>query len=425
MNQLALYRPPFPAQQLPGLLGKVVQNLCATGGDAAKIIGTVLIAIASLVTQGLANVMWPNGQILSIGANGFVVAPSGAGKSQILKILMRAIEQYLSILIRNGSKPVDLLIEDATREALVQSLHEWPVAGVISDEAGLLGRLLRESATLAKLVDNSPLRSARISTGRLALLWHRLSMLLMEQPDVFEETKALLGSGKGGVGLINRFFVAQVTDFQSHGSPHDIRLSTEVEQSYEKRVHERLDLLVKLVEQGIYELPVIKLSADAAKCLIELDREARQKCQPGSPWSDYAQYILRHAERVLRLAGVFHVFEYGTDGEISLDTLQRAERIGDWYVDSFVQIFHEPPQVTQVEVDSDDLEQLLIQTCCQTGTSMFRQSDLRTHALNVGLTPTRFTRALALLCRHGRAWTMLNQNKPWIALNLSRLPQYR
>lgn len=423
MSHLALYRPPFPAQQLPGLLGKVVQNLCATGGDAAKIIGTVLIAIASLLTQGLANVMWPNGQILSIGANGFVVAPSGSGKSRVLKILMRAIEQYLSMLIANGSRPIDLLIEDATREALVRSLHEWPVAGVISDEAGLLGRLLREAATLAKLVDNSPLRSARISTGRLALLWHRLSMLLMEQPDVFKETKVLLGPGKGGVGLINRFFVAQVTDFQAHGSPHEVGLSAENDELYEKRVHELLDLLVKLVEQGIRKLPVIKLSADAAKCLIELDREARQKCKPGSPWSDYAEYILRHAERVLRLAGVFHVFEYGTDGEISLETLQRAESIGDWYVDSFVQIFYEPPQVTQVEVDADALERLLIQNSWA-GASIFRQSEMRTQSLNVGLTPTRFTRALALLCERGRASMVTFQNKPWIALHLSRLPQF-
>ena len=249
-------------------------------------------------------------------------------------------------------------------------------------------------------------------------------MLLMEQPLKFEETKALLGAGKGGVGLINRFFVMQSKEFLAENSPHHVQLSADVKQEFFIRASSLLDALFRHIELGNPVRPALKLSADAAQCLIDIDQEARRKCKPDSPWFFVSEYVLRHAERVLRLAGVFHVFEYGTDGEISLDTLQRAESFGDWYVDSFAQIFYEPPQITQEDVDADKLEQLFIQTSWA-GTSMFRQSDMRTLALNVGLTPTRFTRALACLCKQGRAWMMSHQNKPWIAINLSRLPQYR
>lgn len=425
MNRLTLYRPSYPVRNFPGLLGMLAHNLSASGGVAVEIIGTVLIVIASLLTQGIANVMWPNGQEMSIGANGVVVSPSASGKSLIFKILKKAIEQYLAMRsgVNQGGKHEGLLLEDSTREALVQDLYEWPVAGLITDEAGGLKRLLKDAPTLVKLLDGSPFRSARISTGRIALLRHRFSMLLMEQPDIFDQTKPLLGAGKGGVGLINRFFVVRSNDFRVRNSPHDIGLADEVEQAYEKRVHELLDALIEHVELGNHERRPLKLRADARDCLIDLDCEARRKCTPDSPWFFISEYISRHAERVLRLAGVFHVFEYGTEGEISLDMLQRAESFGNWYVESFAQIFYEPPKQTQAEVDADELENSFFQTCRLTGCSVFRQSAMRTQAMNLGLTPTRFNRALAVLCKQGRARMVLHRNVPWIELNISQLPQ--
>lgn len=420
---LAPSRPSYPVGSFPGLLGMLACDLVASGGVAAELVGTVLIAFASLLTQGIADVMWPNGQVISIGANALVGWPSGSGKSLLYKLLIQPIEKYLAAVTR-GRGCCHLLLEDATREAIVQSLHEWPVAGLHTDEAGMLKNLLRDAPTLVKLLDGSPLRSARISTGRVALLGQRFSMLLMEQPEIFEETKRLLGASKGGVGLINRFFVALSMEFRAANSPHYVRLSDDVAQANDKRVQELLDALIELVEQGIHERPTLKLSSEASQHLILLDHEARKHCTPDSPWFFISEYIFRHAERVLRLAGVFHVFEHGTEGEISLETILRAESFGNWYVESFAKIFFEPPKQTQAEVDAESLERFFIQTCQLSGNSIFRQSDMRAQALNFGLTPTRFTRALGVLCMQGRAWITSYQNKPWVALNISRLSQF-
>ncbi|TCK97138.1 DUF3987 domain-containing protein [Paraburkholderia sp. BL9I2N2] len=423
-NPLAPSRPSYPIGSFPGLLGMLARDLSASGGVAAEIVGTELIAFASLLTQGIADTTWPNGQPISIGANGLLASPSGSGKSLIFKRLIHPIEKYLATDNQRRER-CHLLLEDATREAIVKDLHEWPVAGLLTDEAGMLKSLLRDAPTLVKLLDGSPLRSARISTGRIALLGQRFSMLLMEQPEIFEETKLLLGASKGGVGLVNRFFVVASTDFCAENSPHSVTLSGDVAQMYDTRVQELLGMLFEHVEQGNPVRPTVKLSVEASRCLVDVDHEARRKSMPGSPWSFIAEYILRHAERVLRLAGVFHVFEHGSRGEIALDTLQRAESFGNWYVESFAQIFHEEPKPTKAEVDADELGNAFVQMWLSKGIWMLRQSELRTWALNLGLTSTRFTRALAVLCKQGRVGVFPYRNVPWVELNRSLLPLYR
>lgn len=421
MSPLASSRSSYPIGSFPGLLGMLARDLSASGGVAAEIVGTELIAFASLLTQGIADVTWPNGQPISIGANGLVVSPSGSGKSLIYKLLIQPIEEYLATGHQAGER-CHLLVEDATREAIVQSLHEWSVAGLHTDEAGMLTSLLRDAPTLVKLLDGLPLRSARISTGRVALRGQRFCMLLMEQPEIFEATKRLLGGSKGGVGLVNRFFVTVSTDFRARNSPHSVVLSGNVAQEYGRVVRQLLDALIEHVERGNPARPRVKLDEEASQRLIDLGDEAQRNCSPGSPWSFIAEYARRHAERVLRLAGVFHVFEHGVGGEISLDTLQRAESLGNWYVESFARIFDEPSRPTLAEADAGKIEQAIIGPCLMGGVSRCSQADLRTAAFNLGLTSTRFTRALAALCEQGRVRVIRHLNKQWILFDLAYSP---
>ncbi|WP_269139802.1 DUF3987 domain-containing protein [Burkholderia stagnalis] len=414
----------YPVDSFPGLGGSLVRDLSASGAVAPEIVGSVAMAVMSLLTQGLADVSWPNGQVSSIGANALVVSPSGSGKTVVYNWLMRPIEKYLEQLAaadpegRHGG----LLQEDPTRPAIVQCLNDWPVAGLFTDEGGIAKRLLKDSATLVKLLDGTPLRSARVSTGRAALIGQRFCMLLMEQPDIFEETKPLLGGRKGGVGMANRFYLMRSTELCGENALHDVRLPEGVALAYGERVYELLGALVEHIEGGNQGRPTLSLTAEACRCFIEIDREARKKCAPDSPWFPFSEYIVRHAERVLRLAGVLHVFEHGVAGEISLDTLQRAESLGNWYVESFARIFYEPPQPTRAESDAGKIEQAILGPCLMRGVSRCSQADLRTAAFNLGLTSTRFTRALAVLCEQGRVRVIRHLNKPWILFDLAYSP---
>ena len=175
MNQ---YLPPFsphhPHYRAPvffGLLGVIEQTLGLSGIDPS-IVRSMLIAFASLLTQGTADVLWPNGQRLPIGLPVLLVAPSGAGKSVIFTSLIEPIRRCLSEVLTDEDSPhrPAFFIEDATREAIIHHLRDWPLAGLFTDEAGLLKQLLHSAAsTLAKLLDGADLNHARVSTRRIEL----------------------------------------------------------------------------------------------------------------------------------------------------------------------------------------------------------------------------------------------------------------
>lgn len=422
MKFLAPYAPQYPSHVFTGLSGELMRSL-TIGGGAAEIVGTVLIAIISFLTQGIADVVWPNSQKSPIGVSGMVIAPSGFGKSVILKMLMNAIEQCLLRMSQIDEKFLDFLIEDATREAIVESLSRFPVAGLLTDEAGQLQHLFRHTATLVKLLDGAPLRNARVSTGRKALFGERLTMLLMAQPDVFEVIKHLF-LPKGGVGAGNRLFYAPCNGLVAGGSLHHVGLNESVELAYNDKVAALLDATIKQVEKQTSERPALCLSDAATQCLLSLGDEVRRKCFSGSPWYFISEYVSRHAERVLRLAGALHVFEYGTEGEISADTIQCAASLGAWYIEAYAQMVYEPPKPTQAETDAIELERAIHQFFHSTGSSVIRQSAMRSTALNLGLTPSRFTRALATLGGQGKVRVVMQRNTPWVEFNGNHFSQY-
>ncbi len=291
MKSLAPYTPQYPSHAFTDLSGELMRGL-TIGGAAAEIVGTVLIAIISFLTQGIADVVWPNGQKSPIGVSGIVVAPSGFGKSVILKILMNAIEQCLRRLSQIDEKFLDFLIEDATREAIVESLVRFPVAFLQTDEAGQLQHLFRHAATLVKLLDGAPLRNARVSSGRKALFDERLTMLLMAQPDVFDGIKHVF-LPKGGVGAGNRLFYAPCNGLVAGGSLHHLVLNGPVELAYNEKVTALLDATIQHVEKQIKVRPALCLSVAAAQCLINLGDEVCRKSLPGSPWHFISEYVSR------------------------------------------------------------------------------------------------------------------------------------
>jgi hypothetical protein len=372
-----------------------------------------------LLTQGVADVLWPNGQRLPIGANVLLVAPSGSGKSMIFKLLMEAITRFLNRVDINAdllSRPA-LFLEDATRAAVIEHLRDWPVAGLFSDEGGQLNQMLRSAApTLAKLLDGSPLRHARVSTGRIELVNCRLMMLLTEQPHVFEASKVLLGASTGGVGLINRFIVASATAMPTGSSLHRVGLSEPVRRRYELRIE---DLLARTIQQvkSKAERPALQLSPETQNFFIPLADEIRQKLGTHASYRTISEYASRHSERVLKLAGSIHVFEHGPEGEVELATVKTADMLDRWSMDNFRRMTYQPPKVSQAEQDALNLEQALAQAVHSTGRTAFPLSQVRRSAPNMGLTKARLDRAVPILAGQGKVTVMLVGSVDWLQFN--------
>ena len=410
--------PPYPSQAFyPGLPGEIMSRL-VNSGIPAQLVGTVLIAIISLLTQGVADMVWPNGLRTPIGVSGAVIAPSGFGKSLILKILIGTIEQVLRRLVQMDERIADFLVENATRAAIVESLANFPVAGLLTDETEQVQDLLRHTGTLIKLQDGSTLRNARISSGRVTLYAPRLVMLLMMQPSIFDATKHLLGVKNGGPGLGNRFFFAPCIGLIAGGDRHQIGLSDAIKSALEEKVVFLLGETVKQVQQPDKGRPAICLGKAATQFTKEMETDVRRNSAPGARLSFISEYLARHVERVVRLAGTMHVFEHGAGGEVSIDTIQRAAEFGQWYAEAFAQLNYEPPSLTQAATDAIRLEAAAHDIFARTGLYQFRQSEMRAGSLNLGLTPARFTRALAALAEQEAMRIVMQDKSPWVVFNV-------
>ncbi len=421
--------PAFPphAWELPGLIGAIRRDLDSSGLDPA--ISTItLLACVSLLTQGLADVTLSNGMASRIGASSVLVGHSGAGKTLSLKLLASPIHRRLEELLKEGSglgRTPLFFIEDATREAVILHLVEWGVAGLITDEGGQLKSLLKHGAsTLAKLVDGAPLFQARVYRGRAALKDHRLTVLAMMQPDVFDDVKALLGVGKGGVGLINRFLLGWANPSPGCVSMSGPALTPAVRTGYENRVNA---LLGETIESVLTRRsrPMLHPDRHAERRVLDIaDQVALSRRDPSL--SDASEYVSRHTERIIALAGAIHVLQHGAEGEIQLESIEAAHRIGLWSISSFIDLTQVQPKPTQTEQDAARIEEALFKAAYAIGPT-FNLSVLRDLSPNIGLTPARFNRALPLLAgsgkvtlsRYGReTWASVNPpSAPWLSFN--------
>lgn len=410
---------------LPGLMGTMANELGNCGVDPT-IVAAQIVGFVSLVTQGTADVLWPNKQRAPVGTNVLLVAPSGGGKSVIFKTLMepitRSLSEHRNTHSHNQLCPA-FFIEDATRESTLLHLSEWPIAGLFTDEAGMLKKLLKGGAsTLAKLLDGTALHHSRVSTGRISLEGHRFNMLLLEQPQVFQETKALLGASTGSVGLINRFQIFMASDLPVGASMHRLGLTTLTAQRYEEKNQNLLNTSIENVLKG-QERPTFQLAPQALEYFCNLREEVQQRLQRDSRLTCIAEYASRHSERALRLAACIHAFEHDNEPEIPLSTIQCADNFDHKSIESYLKMTYAPPKLTQAEQNAQLIYDELLKVVYAVGKTEHLLSDLRKLAPNIGLTKAQFDRALPLLARKGSVSILTKRGGEVLLVN-SRTPAF-
>ena len=408
---------------LPGLTGDIARCFAQDDFDPAITITTSLMSM-SMLAQGIADAAWPNNKPCPLGCSTVLISPTVSGKSFVYNTLAEPLRKRISERLKAEPslkrKEPAFFVEDSTREAVIMHLLSWPVAALATDEGGQLRNLLQGSAAaMAKLVDGTAFYHARVSKGRAALENHRFLLHAMMQPDIFEESKAILGVGKGSVGVINRCQVAVATS-----SPNLLRMATfglsaEIEARYVALVNARIDRAIELVLSG-GSRPILRLNAAAERRFMDIAREAAS-IQHNPEFSHVLEYVSRHCERVLHAAGTLHVAEHDAEGEIQLDSVEAAHQVGLWSLDNFSELMIPRPKPTRAETDAMRLGHELIKAASFQGAYLSLPL-LRRLSPNIGLTPARFSKAIPLLADAGKITLCMRGREEMIFVHLPPAP---
>ena len=82
------------------------------------------------------------------------------------------------------------------------------------------------------------------------------------------------------------------------------------------------------------DLPRLKLTRQAKECWCEYHDEIERELGDGGRYAEIPDVGAKSAENVARLAAIDHVLaDAGVPGEIDDETMERAVRVGRWYLD--------------------------------------------------------------------------------------------
>ncbi|MDR6739147.1 hypothetical protein J2X56_001133 [Herbaspirillum sp. 1173] len=460
---------------LPGLLGEVMQAFTRCG-YYPEMTGPVLLGLAKLATQDLADFVYGQYSPQSPGVSVKVITPSTSGKTTLFdklrapfdqsdveqarlaeetakkrkmhlraqKSTIKAIEASMAKSIHNPEKLQELqqllmqtledepkqvvspgiVCSDTTIEGLVRKLHQWPSAGIILDEAKIFlkDRVGKNPAEYIKLMDGSPYRVNRAGAGEIFLPSPRLALVLMTQNKRYLEFRRLHEKTASESGLDSRFLFSVLPD-ETPSVSNDDELLRAVLVKYGLRVQA---LLQKSAVAGYAILgarPTIGFSAQTEQFLSQLRADV-QRQRTGQP-SAAGVYLARHLERTIKVAASFALFEE-IEGEVPLDYVLRAEKVCRHHLDIYLQHFSVPVKDYQDFADARELERQLHIQCYldRDRQRVFKKVLIRNLAQNWGFDKKRFERAFALLCEERKIQIVAQGNGDFfhVSPHLPQLP---
>jgi putative DNA primase/helicase len=303
-----------------------------------------------------------------------------------------------------------LLLEDETPENLAWSLaKEWPSAGVVSSEAGLvfgahgMGRdsVLRNLALLNLLWDGGTHSVGRRTSESFTVRGARLTVGLQVQEAALRSFFERTGDLARGTGFLARFLTSWPTSTQG------TRIFTESPEQWPNlaRFHQRVSELlaqdVPMEADGSLSPFVLTMSPEAKQGWVAFHDEIEESLAEGCELCDVRDVASKAADNAARLAALFYTFRHGPTGQIALEDLAGACRIAAWHLNESRRFFGELAMPAEM-ANAARLDAWLIEYCRRERTHLVPTRE----AQRLGPGPTRqkdrLKEALAELEEAGR-----------------------
>ena len=415
----------FPAQAL-----RAFEQIAENTQTPFPLIGGELLVVMAYASQARVRVRRRPGLVTNVSLNALTISESGERKSAVDGLLTQSVRSVEEAAARKFSRKAiaravegeiyaakrsalltelreavrtaedtsgleerlrNLLVEkpqamrsprlvygDTTIEALLLNLHDsWPSAVLLAAEGGqfLEGHLMRRINVINMLTTGEPITVDRKTSESFVLKDAKASISVTVQPKVFEKFRRLKDDSARGSGMWTRFLVSRPLSTQ--GSR--FILSADQNWNHVDAFNRRIRVMIEDPKSGELLKPKIRelvLDADAQVAWTNFYNEVEAELVPWGYLADVRDYGSRISEHVAKMAAIFHDFQE-LNGDIGLDSMQRAIDFGKWYLQEFVAIFGEASPQDALIDDALKLHQHLHLMVMRTARVAASKSSLR------------------------------------------------
>lgn len=353
----------YPVDEFPPVLENVINTLHEQTQAPVELIGSAVLAAASLACQSVAEIIPPfASDAIPCSLYFLTIADSGERKTTINNIVMKpfhdftkeAQDEYDVLLskydieysswetklkayknnvtrsIRKGyeavfenenlikhlqKKPIkpvliNILYEDSTLKGFVEGLSECPMAGVITDEAisFLKGRNKESLGLLNKAWDGGTY-SLRRAKDRPYYIRPCLTFSLMCQSGVFDEYLYDKGTIQRDSGFLSRFLFTKVNSTIGNRA-NNYNYDDNSVNNYYKVIRKILSAFKNDFGNEYKNKTQISLSDESKKLWFEFVNEVEQKIAPEEKANHMKDIASKAGSNVLRLVTILSIIDH-------------------------------------------------------------------------------------------------------------------
>ncbi|UCU95203.1 YfjI family protein [Hydrogenophaga taeniospiralis] len=291
-----------------------------------------------------------------------------------------------------------LMRQDATERAIIDALQGTGESiALIVDEGEVLLRsaLLSKTGVLNKIWDGGTVTLDRANDVSITARQPKMTVSILVQNEVLQDYIAKRGASVRGSGFWARFLVTYPPSTQ--GTRFSVPEGERTEDGL-KRFQERIEQMIN--DEGEEPL-VYEFDAYAKQYWFNMVDMIESMIQPWGYLNDISDYASKAGEITARIAALLHHFGE-QQGQISVETLMRAQKIMYFHLDEFKKIFAPPAPVPQFQIDADSLRHYLQTNFWSRGQwAVPRNLVLRCGPVRP---KSRFVAALDHLCINGVLW---------------------
>jgi hypothetical protein len=264
-----------------------------------------------------------------------------------------------------------LLLGDETPENLSWGLaKQWPSAGVVSAEAGIvfgahgMGKdsVMRNLGLLNVLWDGGSHSVGRRTSESFTVKGARLTVALQIQEMTLRSFFDRSGGLARGTGFLARFLVAWPESTQGYRPFTEAPPNWPHLAAFHKRIAAILANPVPMDEEGALSPALMMLTPEAKAAWVAFHDAIESELASGGEFYDVRDVASKSADNAARLGALFQLFEHGMGGAVGLDCFDSASLIAAWHLHESRRFFGELALPAEL-VDAARLDSWLIEYC--------------------------------------------------------------